>query len=403
MMNFRGYLIEADEQTGKPLKHLTHVEDNVIHNGHEGVALADSHLQSVHNKLLGKNSSIHVSTKWDGAPSIVFGQHPQTGKFFVASKSAFNKNPKINYTDEDIENNHGHAPGLVEKLKAALHHLPNIMPRTGGVYQGDLLHTAGDAKTEKGVTSITPNTITYSAPKGSDEAENMKKPLGVVVHTKYSGGKDLGAMSAEPIDDKTRAKFNEHHLVNNVDPSMDINPGNYTPAEQSEFLNHMENAKRTYAKMKPESMDALAGHGVNLEAHVNDMIRKSGVPSVQGYMDHLTAKNQKEVDKVKTQASKEKKMQQHADMLKHITENKDHFQKALELHNHLQNAKNTLVGVMAKNNPYGHSVGGVPTDPEGAVAVDKNGNMSKFVNRQEFSKLNFLKGQFQKDKPNAEV
>ena len=109
----------------------------------------------------------------DGAPSIVFGTHPTTKQFFVASKSAFNKNPKINYTPEDIEANHGHAPGLVDKLKASLEHLPKITPH--GVFQGDLLHTAGDAKSEKGMTSITPNTITYSSPDGFSRSRKYEK------------------------------------------------------------------------------------------------------------------------------------------------------------------------------------------------------------------------------------
>ena len=65
------------------------------------------------------------------SPALVAGHHPETGRFFVASKSAFNKTPKINYTHEDIEKNHGHAPGLMEKLHAALDHLPKIMPARG--------------------------------------------------------------------------------------------------------------------------------------------------------------------------------------------------------------------------------------------------------------------------------
>jgi hypothetical protein len=83
--------------------------------------------------------------KYDGSPSIVFGHHPKTGKFFVASKSAFNKNPKINYTHKDIEKHHGHAPGLVSKLKTALTHLPKVAPKHG-VYQGDVMHTREDHK-----------------------------------------------------------------------------------------------------------------------------------------------------------------------------------------------------------------------------------------------------------------
>ncbi len=64
-----------------------------------------------------------ISTKFDGSPAIVAGIDPNN-RFFVASKSAFAKNPKINYTEEDIQNNHGHAPGLVEKLTLALRYLP---------------------------------------------------------------------------------------------------------------------------------------------------------------------------------------------------------------------------------------------------------------------------------------
>jgi hypothetical protein len=402
MLNFKEYLLEAAEEAkGKALKHLTHVEDHVIHGGHEGVALADNHLNAMHNKLMGKASNVDDSTKYDGAPSVVFGKHPITGKEFVASKSAFNKDPKINYTPEDIEANHGHAPGLVEKLKAALEHLPKIMPREGGVYQGDLMHTAGEAKTRNGMTSITPNTITYGAPEGSPEAENMKKPLGIVVHTKYSGRGGLENMSAGPLDAKTRARFGSHPDVNNIDPSNTVNPENYTQEERKQFQDHMENAKRSYAKMKPEAMDALAGHGMNLEAHINDQVRKGGAPSVQGYMDHLTDKHNKDIAKLKTQKTIDARNQAHAALMQHITGNQEHFGRALELHGHLQKAKNVLVGVMAKNNPYTHTVGGVPTGPEGQVVADKQGNMSKFVDRNEFSRLNFLKGAFQKDAQNA--
>jgi Family of unknown function (DUF6267) len=396
-IDFKTFLIEqAAAPEGKPLKHLRHIEDYVIHGGHEGVATADEHLRGMHDMLLGKKSSLHASTKYDGAPSIVFGQHPETGKFFVASKSAFNKTPKINYTDEDIEKNHGHAPGLVEKLKSALHHLPGVMPREGGVYQGDLMHTEGDAVSKGGKTSVTPNTLTYSAPSNSPEGRNMKKKLGVVVHTKYSGKGGLGNMSAQPLDTKTRGKFKDHPDVNNIDPTLEVNPSNYTPEEQKAFLNHMDKAKRIYASMKPEAMDAISGHGEQLEAHVNSMIRNGGDPSVQGYIDHLSARHQKDLDKVKTEASKQKKMQAHADLLSHISNNREHFEKALQLHSHLQNAKNVLTNVLAKNSPYEHSVAGEHTGPEGTVVVDKKGNASKFNNRREFNRLNFLKGAFQK-------
>jgi len=395
MLKFTEYLTEAEEQTeGKKLTHLTHLEDLPIHHGNEGAGMAADFLDSVHNHLLGKKSTTHLSTKYDGAPSVVFGTHPKTGQFFVATKSAFNKEPKINYTPEDIERNHGHAPGLVEKLKAALEHLPKVMPKQGGVYQGDLMHTTGDVQTKRNQVSFTPNTITYSADKDSDDGRAARAArLGIVAHTHYQGRGDLGNLSAGPLSDKERASFRNHPDVHNINPTIRSDPANYTPEDQTEFHSHMDKAKRTYSRMKPEALDALQGHGVDLEAHVNQMIRTGGKPSVDGYVKHLTDKATKEIEKVKTAGAKDRKMRAHSEKIKSIMDNRDHFAKALELHGHLQRAKNVLARVMARNNPFGHSINGVETGPEGAVAVDKTGNMTKFVDRDEFSRQNFLRNQ----------
>ena len=48
-----------------------------------------------------------LSVKIDGAPAIVWGTNPATGKFFVGTKSVFNKvKIKINHTHEEIDANH---------------------------------------------------------------------------------------------------------------------------------------------------------------------------------------------------------------------------------------------------------------------------------------------------------
>lgn len=397
MFKFYEYLVEAEEQPaeGKALKHLTHLEDLPIHQGNQGASTAADFLDNVHNKLIGKKSTTHVSTKYDGAPSIVFGQHPKTGQFFVATKSAFNKDPKINYTPEDIDANHGHAPGLAVKMKEALQHLPKIMPKNGGVYQGDLMYGSGDVQSKGGKHSFTPNTITYSADKDSEHGRAIQRAkLGVVVHTHYKGKGDLSNMTAGPLADKDRSEFKNHPDVHNVDPTLKPDTANYTPDEQSEYHTHMEKAKMAYKRMKPEALESLNGHGVNLEAHVNDMIRNGGQPSVDGYVAHLSKRATKDIESVKTPSAKDKKARAHSAAIEHIMNNREHFDKALQLHGHLQSAKNVLTKVMAKSNPFEHSIKGVPTSPEGAVAVDKKGNMTKFVDRQEFSRQNFLKGAF---------
>lgn len=118
MKHFTSFLTEAREANEEKLTHLEHAEDHVINAGHEGFSHAYNNLMDVHNKLTGHKNDTKVTMKYDGSPSVIFGTNPDNKKFFVASKSAFNAQPKINYTPEDIEKNHGHAPGLVQKFKA---------------------------------------------------------------------------------------------------------------------------------------------------------------------------------------------------------------------------------------------------------------------------------------------
>jgi hypothetical protein len=75
--------------------HLEHPEDSIL--------LGDL---SVLDFLTARD---HTGTiKWDGSPALVWGNCPKTGKFFVGTKSVFNKiKVKVNYTHADIERNHG--------------------------------------------------------------------------------------------------------------------------------------------------------------------------------------------------------------------------------------------------------------------------------------------------------
>ena len=191
MIKFNTFLIESLDI--EKLKHLEHVEDHIIHGGHEGVVHAHETLSDVLAILEGKprknfGQQTRITTKYDGAPSIVFGINPENGKFFVATKSAFNKNPKLNYSERDIEENHGHAPGLVDKLKQALRELPKIMPKSGGVFQGDMMYTAEDlVKNKNGSYSFTPNTTTYTTDNDENHRSAEVAKVGVVVHSRYVG------------------------------------------------------------------------------------------------------------------------------------------------------------------------------------------------------------------------
>ena len=74
--------------------HLEHLEDEIINNGIDGGRASINFLRELRDMLKGQSTGrVKMTVKWDGAPAIFCGPHPETGKFFVAKKSLFNKEP----------------------------------------------------------------------------------------------------------------------------------------------------------------------------------------------------------------------------------------------------------------------------------------------------------------------
>lgn len=387
MKAFNEYLTEAGETgTANQQKHLPHITEHAFH-GHEGVGLTDSMLRGLHNYLLGhkRNTPDRVEKKIDGAPAFHVGKDEQ-GRIFVASKSMFNKNPKINYTVEDIQRNHGHAPGLVDALTQVLNHAHKTLPadmKPGEIYKGDFLF-GGESKPledEGDHISTQANLLKYKWGKDSPEAQKAANAkVGVAFHTFFDK-----KGNAQPISEKQRAKFIDHPDVFNYDPSAEINPQNYTPEEQRAFESHMENARKAYSRIKPEVYDKLAGHGDLMAMFSNSRVRtgQEGSGKVEEYLNFLNDRANKDIASVKTQASKDKKSQQHAALMNQVVANSKDIQNLLDMHGHMQNAKNTLLGVLGKNSsetiemPNGESTG-----HEGYVITDKQGNQAKAVDQR---------------------
>lgn len=393
MIAFKFFLTEAADES--KLTHLEHAEDHVINAGEKGFAHAYHNLTDVHDKIMGKHNEAKITTKYDGSPSVVFGHHPQTGKFFVATKSAFNKSPKLNYTDKDVETNHGHSAGLVTKLKHALKHLPKIAPKTG-VYQGDLMHSGvksdshkeGDVEEKHGKYHFKPNTITYSTKKTSDEGKKIgKSKLGIAVHTAYKGN-DLENMKAHYAPDLTH--FKHHTDVHMIDTQDDAHKTSMTDEHHKAFEHHMHTATKHFNEAPKDFDKALEGHREHLKTYINKTVRESSKPSVTGYKKHLEDKFTKEATKLKTDKGISGKMAELAKHHNHVDTNKEHFQSTLDMHHHLQKAKDTLVHALSANPKFDHHIGGIKTKPEGYVVV-RNNRPTKLVDRSEFSRANFLK------------
>lgn len=393
MFNFLDFLTESASEEGVKLKHITHAEDRPLFHGAEGFHHAYDALHGAHFHTKSGAQSNKLTMKYDGSPSIVYGHHPENGKFFVASKSAFNKNPKLNYTPEDIEKNHGHAPGLVEKLKAGLEHLPKIAPKEG-VYQGDMMFTKPDVKKHDGKVSFTPNTITYTA-KG-EKAEAIKKAkVGVVTHTKYTGT-TLSNMHAS--GDVHESDFGHHPDIFHHTASYDSSGAHYPKSSQDKVLSELSKAKTIHEKHGEKMYKATAMHGGeagHLGTYINQTVRTGDTPTAEGLKQHIAGKYEKIVSKLKTEKSQNAKLDELRTHVNHIEKNKAHYDNLLKMHGHLANAKNELVKSLESNEgSYAHAIGGVASKPEGFVYNHTHKGVTeptKLVNRAEFARQNLLK------------
>jgi hypothetical protein len=393
MYNLKAFITEAASE--EKLTHLEHAEDHVINAGMEGFAHAFHNLEDVKDQIQGKKNNTKITTKYDGSPSIVFGHNPDNGQFFVASKSAFNVNPKLNYTFEDIEQNHGHAPGLVSKLKAALEHLPKVAPKTG-VYQGDIMHSGGIKSEENPHGDIMddgkkyhfkPNTITYSTPHNSPEGKKLaKSKFGVAVHTAYTGNTFQGLKAEYGAD---ISHFKQHPDVHMINVSDDAQHAEMTKDQHHTYQQHLNQATELFKNTDKKAYRVLDRHGEHLKTYINKTVRDGTIPSTEGYHEHLKDKHLQGIAKVKTAKAVATRTEKMNDDLDHVQKNSKHIDAILKMHHHLQAAKDQLVHALSSKPKFEHTINGTKVKPEGYVVV-RNNRPTKLVDRQEFSRANFL-------------
>ena len=399
MLRFKQYLAEAKD--GKNL-HLEHLEDEVLNNGVEGTRAAINFLRSLRDMLAGNTkSSVNVTVKWDGAPAVFAGINPENGKFFVGTKGVFNVSPKINYTDADIDANHS-SSGLNAKLKVALKYLSKL--GITDVLQGDMLYTQDDLKTEKIdgklYTTFQPNTILYAVPTESSD-KIIKSKMGIVWHTTYKGDKleDMQASFGANVSSLTKTNDVWFSDANYEDKSGTIT---FNKAETDSFTNVLSLAGKTFRSFNTSFMrDLVVRQDVliliktfsNVKVRAGEEIRNTS-KHVEDIIDYVNTKIQKDIDKLKTPASKNKKTKYKQEVINVLSVNKKHLKNMFDMQNLLVQAKNLVIRKLEKakgamdtfiRTDNGFRV----TSPEGFVAIDHSGKAVKLVDRLEFSRANF--------------
>ena len=389
------------------LKHLEHIEDEMLNYGVEGCDAAVSAMKEMLRMLGKKPSSGYMQTKWDGAPSVVCGKHPVNGMFFAGTKSVFNKEPKICYDEQDVDTMYGDASAdLKEKLKFCVKYFPDLNIPT--VVQGDLLFTS-DVKEEEvdgeKLYTFTPNTITYGIPIDHPIGKQIKNAkIGIVFHTHYTGN-ELTTMAAKGGAPTSQFSKSDNVVVveNDTqisDVSVDASKlkkfeANVTIIAQmckksGKFLDHLVENMGTKGDKKYHVASYLKqffNAEIKESRTINDPSR-----ALKALGQFYHEKMNKEVSKMKSVQKQAERRKQLYDGLKYLEDNETEFHAMFNLYRKIQENKQIVIDALDKLESFKTFVrtekGYRVTSPEGYV-LHHNGDMIKLVNRIEFSYINF--------------
>lgn len=398
MIKFKQHLREGTNP------HLEHAEDMIFNSGKEGLIQTVEFLKTIGQSFSGSvNTPVNITVKWDGAPAIWAGHDPRDGKFFVAKKGIFNKDPVLYKTPADLAD----IPqaDLRRKFEWALKEFPKLGVKKGDIIQGDLMFAKGDVKKEniKGEPYITfqPNTIVYAVPADSQIGGRIKKAnIGVVWHTVYRG-EDLASLKASfghNISDHLKhppTVWHDDATYKDVSGSI-----TFTKKETELYNATIDQLERKIKRINYSALDYIAqdSYTKNHIKKFNHSIVKSGSPfpnprkHSKDLFDYIFKTMKDEEAKLKSANGKKKKDAK----LKEITGKLFHQNTMItiyEVFNHLLWAKNLLIKHLNKGanmKTFVRTTRGLRvTEHEGYVAVDRIGNVVKLVDRIEFTKANF--------------
>lgn len=392
MLSFKSHTL-AEETVRN--KHLDHLEDLMILRGKEGLDSSIAFLKDIAQSLKSGSTTLGISTKWDGKPAVVCGINPENKKFFVATKSAFNKEVKAFHTDAEIKKGVPSAD-LASKLMVCLKYLPKLGIK--GVLQGDLMFTSDSKKTQdiKGKTYVTfmPNTIMYAVLVASPIGKAVTAAkIGIAFHTEYTG-RTMNSLSASSFNFNA-SKLKKTADVWFTDPNIyDITPALLKPDEYGKLEGIIKDCEGKAKTVAPFLKTMLANDALMefVLPYINSTIN-GGLASfsARGLKLAIETKMGKEIDKLKTDKGKEKKKEVMEKLTAFVETYAKQFDDMFTLHNALANGKEILLNKFYAISQFGHffvdEEGIRPTDPEGVV-ISRAGQVVKLVNRLRFSRQN---------------
>jgi hypothetical protein len=384
--------------------HMEHLEDSIFNFGVRGARESINFLQSLRDMLSGSSdSAINTTVKWDGAPAIFAGSDPTTGKFFVAKKGIFNKNPKLYTTDSEIDADL--SGDLAAKFKLALKYLPELGIK--GVVQGDFLYSDDTLKKEtingEKVITFHPNTIVYAVPYNSELGRTIRtSKIGVVWHTTYSGD-TLESMKASFGKDISTKLKNTKYVWHTDATYRDVSGKATMTAKETEAVTKLLSvAGKAFKKVNAKVLNAIADNEeikTRIKTHFNTKVRAgeriaNPKTHVRDLANYVIQYYDKQIESKKTEKGKAPWLQKKKEMMRFFGgSNMNDLIAIFQMMNSIIDAKELIIQKMDTASSIGTFLktkdGFKVTAPEGYVAIGHEGNAVKLVNRLQFSHANF--------------
>lgn len=408
MLGFNDY--QTNPTTPSPAAHLSHLEDMVF-NGPPAISFVVDVLKEFGNILDGGyvSDALNVSVKWDGSPAIVFGPDPADKRFFVATKSAFAKLPKLAKTHEDVDAMYSDDRVRII-LHQALDELRALEPEH--VLQGDVLFAKSLPTDARGAVreqvldgtaflTFQPNTILYAVAKDSLLGQQMQDArFGIVIHTAFTGtGQYLSTFKRKNVSPLTYALLKKTPSVLMLDANYDDVTGTatFTEEERGDFLlalAEVQEQSRNISSLCYEVINGEPNIRRMLMRFINDWVREKTFHLTTNEFIAFIAREQQQVQaEKKTSRGFDSVVHRYTGYTTDVSRIGDQFDALFRLHQSIARAKRIVIRKLAQASnirsflptPTGYKVSG----PEGFVAISHSGQAVKLVDRLEFSRANF--------------
>lgn len=386
--------------------HMTHIEDLVLLSSENNLDWMLSIIKKLRDKLKGSTSSddVKLSLKFDGSPAVFcwtyFNELKKPG---VAIKSLFAKNPKILYTNEDVDKYYSEQTDLANKLKLLLKYIPSLNIPKNEIWQGDLLFDKNTLKDDGNFYSFHPNTIVYKVSKDSEIGKEIAiSDIGLVWHTKYIG---TSLNDAKAIYNVDLSKLNKNPKVFMADPYIASLAGyvTLTENENKEISDLIEDIEKIVNNLNQDENYDILRKDEDVVAMFtlfqNYVIKKSlNLKTPQDYIENFVMfiddRYKSEAEKRKEQTTKDKIINKGKQIIDRIDDLYQTLQTVISLLYKTKQIKNIFIKKLnhiGKFEKYLETKEGKfeSTSEEGFAVSDINGNIVKLVDREQFSYANF--------------